>query len=283
MNTVIKSDYLNVAISSFGAELQSICCEEKEFLWQGNKEIWGNRSPLLFPIVGRLKDDKLKFDGNTYTLKKHGFAQDMEFELVEKSDTSVELALYSSDFTLKHYPFAFKLSVIYSVNDNKLNVTYNVKNIDKKTIYFSIGGHPGFNCKMGDKLVFNKKETAYRLIMNKDSYINEKQLFLNNSSEIIITDELFEKDALIFNKLNSDSVTLNTTDWDITVNYHDAPYLGIWAKPGAPYVCVEPWFGVDDSIDADCSFDKKEGIIQLGIKQEFVYSYEIIIDKKSDK
>ena len=279
MNTTIKNNILTVEISDRGAELMSIR-SQKEFLWQGIEEIWSGRSPLLFPIVGRLKEDKLKYDGKTYILTKHGFAIDSIFKVAETAENKAVFVLTESEETLKTFPFKFELKVIYQLCGNKLSVTYEMLNTDNDKIYFTIGGHPGFNCKMGDALEFEKDETVSRLVMNNESYICEIRPFLNNENKILITEDLFSEDALIFKGLKSKYITLKTGAADIKVTYGDAPYLGIWAREGAPYVCIEPWFSSDDSIDADYTFDKKDGIIELKVNEKFSYTFDIEINQK---
>ena len=275
MNFCIKNQSLSVTVNTLGAELQSINHKGKELLWRGDKTIWGDRSPLLFPIVGRLKNDELKHNGKTYTLKKHGFAAKKQFLCTEKTESKLSFELLSDDATKAMYPFDFQLKVIYTLQENTVKVSYEVANTGTETMYFSIGGHPGFNCMMGDKILFEKKETAKRLVMNEDSYISERKLFLDDENEIIITEDLFNQDALIFQGLQSRYLTLKTKDRGIKVHFEGTPYLGIWAKPKAPYVCIEPWFGADDRIDANCSFDKKEGIVPLETGKSFYYSFDI--------
>jgi len=279
MNTTIKNNILTVEISDRGAELMSIR-SQKEFLWQGIEEIWSGRSPLLFPIVGRLINDEVKYGGKTYHLPKHGFAIDSIFKVAETTSDKAVFVLTESEETLKAFPFKFELKVIYQLFDNKVSVTYEMTNTDSDKIYFTIGGHPSFNCKMGDILEFEKEETLSRLVMNEDSYICEVRPFLKEEKKIEITENLFSEDALIFKGLKSEYITLKTEDADIKVTYGKSPYLGIWAKVGAPYVCIEPWFSSDDSVDADYTFDKKEGIIELLQNEMFSYNFVIEINEK---
>lgn len=280
MLTTIQNDHMTVKIASRGAELQSISYGGREILWQGDPAIWEGRSPLLFPIVGRLKDDKLKYNGREYILQKHGFGQILDYKPVENAGNKAVFLLESDADTKKSYPFDFALTVTYTLDGPVLTVAYEVRNTGTGKMYFSIGGHPAFICRMGDKLVFEQAETAPRLMMNQDSYIWEKRPFLQNSREITVTETLFEEDALIFENLRSRQITLQTEGYDVRVVYGDAPNLGIWAKPGAPYVCIEPWYGTDDAIDADCTFDQKQGIVCLGEKEAFHYAFTI---EKKDK
>ena len=275
MLTAIQNDQMTVKIASRGAELQSISYGGREILWQGDPAVWEGRSPLLFPIVGRLKEDKLKYNGREYMLQKHGFGQILDYQLVENTGSKAVFLLESSEQTKPSYPFDFALTVTYSLDGSVLTVAYEVKNTGTGKLYFSIGGHPGLICRMGDKLVFEQEETAPRLMMNQDSYIWEKRPFLHNSREITITETIFEEDALIFENLNSRHLTLQTDGYGVRVTYGKIPNLGIWAKPGAPYVCIEPWFGTDDAIDADCTFDQKQGIICLDEADSFHFAFTI--------
>lgn len=275
----IHNDKLVVNISEKGAELQNIIYDNTEVLWQGNPDIWGKRSPLLFPIVGRLIDDKLKFNGKEYPLKKHGFGQKKEFKLIENTDNKAVLMLESDEETKAVYPFDFVLKVTYTVCDNKLTVNFSVLNPGEDNIYFSIGGHPAFNCKIGDYLLFEKNETLNKSLIDNNAYTYGSEPYLNNNNKIVLTDTIFDNDALVFKNTSSKSITLKTDSYDVKLTYNDAPYLGIWAKPKAPYVCIEPWYGVNDSIDANCEFNNKEGIVPLKSKEEFNYTYDVEIIK----
>lgn len=273
----IKNNFLSVSINPRGAELWSIKNNNGyEFLWQGNPEIWNGRSPFLFPIVGKIKNDTLTVYGKDYTLQKHGFARKTDFSVVDISESSTAFMLISNENTKMQYPWDFELEITYTLIDNRLKISYKVKNTDSKTMYFSMGGHPGFNCKIGDILEFEKNETLESYVMNKDAYIYKKTPYLNNERKIVITKDIFKDDALMFENTSSDSITLKTQEgYSICVKYNNARFLGLWAKPGAPYVCIEPWFGINDFEEFCGDFSEKYGILSLNTNEKFAYEIEI--------
>lgn len=276
----LKNKNLTVDTSEFGAELQSIRnTNGKEYLWQGIPEIWNGRSPVLFPIVGRIKNDTLSVDGKEYTLNKHGFARKSEFEVVKITETSVSYMLKSNAETKNQYPYDFEFYIHYELVNNTVSVTYEVKNTDKREIYFSLGAHPGFNCKMGDFLEFENNETLETYVMNEDAYITKKIPYLTNENRITITEDIFKNDALMFENTSSKSITLKSNDdFSVCVKYYNARFLGLWAKPGAPYVCIEPWFGINDFENGNADFKNKYGILSVETGKTFKYKMDIEIN-----
>ena len=282
MNYTIKNNFLQLTVSDFGAEMQSIrsCETQHEYLWQGDETIWGGRSPLLFPIVGRLVDDILKTETGEFILPKHGFARKSTFAIISQTENSLVLLLIDNEETERIYPYKFELTVSYSLFENIVIASFSVKNTDRKKIYFSIGAHPGFNCNMGDVLEFEKKESAETFLMNSDGYLFKKEMLLDDTNQMIIKPDTFKKDALILEGLKSKSVTLKTDDSNIKVSFFGAPYLGLWAKPGAKFVCIEPWFGINDWQHTDYSFENKPGVVCLNVDETFDFSYSIEIKNK---
>ena len=282
MNYSIKNDFLQLTVSDFGAEMQSIksVATQREYLWQGDATVWGGRSPLLFPIVGRLVDDKLKTENGEFVMSKHGFARKSTFTVISQSENSLVFLLTDNEETAAIYPYKFELTVSYTLFENIVIVSFSVKNTDRKKIYFSIGAHPGFNCNMDDVLEFEKKETTETFLMNSDGYLFKKEMLLDDTNQMIITPDTFKKDALMLEGLKSKSVTLKTEDSHIKVSFFGAPYLGIWAKPGARFVCIEPWFGINDWQHADYLFENKPGVVGLKVDETFDFSYSIEIKNK---
>lgn len=278
----IESEFLTAKVKSDGAELCSLYDKDGgyEYLWQGNPSVWYGQAPVLFPIVGRLLDDRYRYDGKEYTLQKHGFARKLEFELVKSEGGSVELLLRESKDTLEVYPFKFNLSVKFEVVGRTLKATHTVTNTNEKEMYFSMGGHPGFNISIGDFLEFDENESLSTETIDGDSIrMSAKTPVLKNEKKIVITDDIFNNDALILSGIKSKALTLKSEKHDRTVRFTfgEAPFLGIWAKPGAPYVCIEPWFGVNDDRQEKDDISKKEGIIKLekGGSFELVYTVEV--------
>ena len=277
----IRNEYLEVSARKFGAELTSIknLKTGREYLWQPNKEVWTGQSPILFPIVGRAKNDRLRIDGNEFPIKMHGFARKNEFSINSVSQNHIEYILTNNDELVKSFPYNFELYVRYEITENILKMTFKVKNTDNRTIYFSIGAHPGFNCKLGDRLEFEKNETLCTQVMNDEHYRHTELNYLKNENQITIKADTFANDALIFQNTNSEIITLKAQDnsYSVEFNYKNAPFLGLWAKPGAPYVCIEPWFGADDRSDEDFDFCDKPTVQNIKQGDIFEYTMEITI------
>jgi galactose mutarotase-like enzyme len=288
MHMLIKLDngILEAAIKSHGAELSSLKKDGTEYMWQADKKIWGRHAPVLFPIVGRVKNNKYRVGQKEYELFQHGFARDMEFELTESGADFAVYRLKSSEDTLLKYPYNFQLDICYTLYGSSITEEYRVKNMYDKPIYFSIGAHPGFNCPLADGetvedyyLQFEQSETGDRYYL-ENGLIARREAYLENTKVIPLTQQLFADDALIFKNLKSVEVALKSRKSNKFVNVRFAgfPYLGIWSKPGgAPFVCLEPWCGVTDSIDHSGILSEKEGIYSLEPGQEFRRQFSIEI------
>lgn len=288
---IIENRKIKILVNSYGAELNSILSKDGdiEYLWNRDPSGWKYQTPILFPIVGKLKNLKYMVEGKTYELPQHGLARLSEFSLVESSNNSIKLELIYSQESLRIYPFKFKLSCEYLLNNNEIEVRYSVSNLDNKKIYFSIGAHPAFICPREENeviedyyLEFNKKETASIMLLTDEGYLNRKsKLHLDNSNIISLSSNIFENDALIFSNLNSDVIKLKCkqSDRSVSVDFSMFPYLGIWApKNGANLICIEPWYGHTDFYDFYGDFSEKPGIIALDIDKTFNCSYKIIIN-----
>lgn len=282
---IIENDKLKVSLKAEGAEMTSINYLGKEYLWNGDKKYWGRHAPILFPIVGKLRDNKTQIDGVEYEMGQHGFARDSDFEVVSLTSTSVCFRLYENEETLKKYPYHFELLVSYEINDNCIKVTYNVINKDKKIMFFSIGGHPAFcwPIEKGEsfedyEIKFSQKENA-SLIAVDEGYVYETNTpFLVEDDTIELSKKLFDVDTLIFRNLNSDSVTYKSKKSDSAVKFHFSgfPYLGIWSGKGdAPFICLEPWYGIADEKGSKGVFEEKLGINKLVQNEQFTCSYTI--------
>ena len=289
----LQNDLLKISIKKTGAELCEISSVKNgiQFMWNADPNIWGNYAPNLFPIVGILKDNTYYFQGKSYYLPKHGFVRNnSNFQLVEETIESVSLKLMTSEESLKIYPFQFEYEVMYRLVDTHVHITYKVKNTDDKPIYFSVGGHPAFKCPVYQ----NESYSDYQLVFEKEEISKTHLLNLNNglvtsrtrdvfdaSNFIQLRHDLFNNDALIFKDLKSRKVTLRShSKGDIlTVQFDEFPYLGLWAKPNADYVCIEPWLGIADSEHSNQQLIEKEGILKLDAKGEFKATYTIEIHK----
>ena len=270
----IENDYLKIGVKDDGAELTSVISKETgiEYLWQGNPEVWYGQSPVLFPIIGRVLDDKYYLDGKEYTMPKHGLFRKRKAQFVEQSGNTLVFKESEDEETLKIYPFCFEVYVVFELIDKSLKVTHKIINNGDDTMYFSIGGHPGFNCKIGDYLLFEKNETLETVEIDTECLRTGKTIpVLNENNKIVITKDIFNNDALIFNGMKSKTIILASDDHNrrVIFDYSDCSYLGIWAKPGAPYVCIEPWWGVNDSHEKKDDISMKDAIISLDSKATY--------------
>ena len=278
MTHYIENELIKIGVKETGAELTSVYSKEKDFeyLWQGNADIWNGQSPILFPVVGRLIEDKFILDGKEYSMPKHGFARRKQWEFLTSDGSSMTFRLCDDEETRKLYPFSFEFIMTFTLEGNKISVKHEIRNTGDNTMYFSLGAHPAFNCNIGDRLVFSKAETleAFKIDLEKSLIIPETTPVMNNETDHIITEDIFKEDALIFKGVKSDFVTLESDNLSVKFTLGGAPYLGIWAKPGAPYVCIEPWFGLNDIKDKKVDFTKKVGINKLGPSESFVYTWK---------
>ncbi len=275
----IENDFLKIGVKEQGCELTSVYGkkEDFEYLWQGDENIWAGQSPILFPIVGRLIDDKYSLDGKEYEMPKHGFARNMKWDFFCSDEKSVTFILTETEETLKMYPYLFDVKVTFSIDKNKLIVSHDIINKNDRVMYFSLGAHPAFNCEIGDRLTFDEKETlrTEKIDLVKSLRLPETIPVLNDEKDIIITKDIFNEDALILHGISSENITLNSDKHSRTVKFNlgGAPYLGIWAKPGAPYVCIEPWCGVNDSTEKKADFSLKDGINAIESNENFNFTW----------
>lgn len=287
----LSNQLLKITIRQPGAELCKITAVNNniEFMWNGNPEFWSGIAPTLFPIVGCMKDDTYIFEGETYNMPKHGFFRKSEDVVLHKQTTnSLTYKLASNAELLKLYPFAFEFYITYTLTGNIIDVKHTVKNRDSKTLYFSLGGHPAFKCPVYEgedysdyRLAFEKNETSPTHLLDLETglYTGDTEAVFNNTNHIDLHPEIFNKDALVFKDLKSRAVTLESKTHGniLTLTHKDFPHLGTWAKPHAPYVCIEPWIGYADNIDTDHQLTTKEGIVALDARKEFNASYQIEI------
>ena len=283
-NTKLKANF-----SELGAELISLVnlTTGKEIIWQGNPDFWGGQSPVLFPTVGALKDDQYIFDGQTYEMPRHGFARREIFEVKNSSENEVIFELYSDDETLKFYPFEFSLEIRYTLTENKLTVSYQVKNKSEKEMYFSLGAHPGFAIDTENGLKYDDYEIAFSddeqleihpLIDNLIS--KETQTIELKNKALPLSYELFANDALVMTTMKSQELILrnNQNENQVIFTFSNFPYFGIWAAKNADFVCLEPWQGIADLEDHNQELTEKFGILKLGINEEWKGDWAVEIE-----
>lgn len=282
MTTTISNSNLTAQIKHLGAELFSLkSIQNKEYIWEGNPTFWGKHSPILFPIVGSLKNNSYSYNEKQFQLNRHGFAREMEFELIAKTEESATFSLISTLDTKKVYPFDFELQICYSLDSNKLNIYYKVINKNETTMPFAIGAHPAFALTGNFEeysLEFQQQETLnYNLLEDGliSNTMNDLQL---NNRQLGLKYQLFEKDALVFKTLQSKSITiLKKANPILKINFNDFPNLGIWTVVNAPFLCIEPWFGYSDTLSEYDDFSMKEGIQLLEKSKTFESNYSIEI------
>lgn len=271
----IENEFLTCEIDDMGAQLHSLKLKEngKEYIWQGNPDIWYGQAPVLFPIIGQVIDDKFRYNGVEYTMPKHGLARKLPFNVKECAGAKAVFSLESDENTLKSYPFEFELLVAFELCGKSLVNIMTVINKTKGEMYFSIGAHPGFNCNIGDVIEFELPETLETERIDSDNLIiPEKFPVIENSREIEITKDVFAKDALILSGIKSKKLRIKGEN-EIEFTFGDCPFLGIWAKPGAPYVCLEPWYGVNDGREVKNDISEKRGIQHLNEGETFEFSW----------
>lgn len=286
---ILRNELLEVSAKSSGAELTSIKLNGYEYLWNGDKKYWGRQAPILFPIVGRFKNDKTYIEGNEYSMGRHGFARNMEFSEVSSCENKVTYLLKSNDETLKVYPYRFELYISYELIENRVKVTYEVNNIDDKTIFFSIGGHPAFRCPISEGESFNdcyvefeKNETQYFISQTDGCIAFTDEKVLDNENRIDLSKEKLKAiDTYIFRDLNSEVVSVKSNKSSRSVSLHAKgfPFYGIWTHDSeAEFVCLEPWYGITDTVDCTGRFEEKLGVLSLEKGKRFSCSYEIEVN-----
>lgn len=281
MITTITNQFLIAQIKHTGAELCSLKDNSnREYIWNGNPDFWGKHSPVLFPIVGTLKNNSYQYDNAQYQLSRHGFAREMDFELIDKQENSATFSLIASQATKEKYPFDFDLHLIYTLDNKSLKIEYKVFNNGESTMPFSIGAHPAFGLP-GEfenySLVFEKEEALNYYLLEEGLISNATNELVLDKNELHLNYKLFENDALVFKNIASKSITiLDKSKPFLKVRYTDFPDLGIWT-PNAPFICIEPWFGYSDTVEKSGNIFEKEGIQLLEAKAIFHSAFSIEI------
>ncbi|MEI6019515.1 MAG: aldose 1-epimerase family protein [Bacteroidota bacterium] len=281
----LNSAQLSIGIKAMGAELFSVKNKVGiEFMWQANPQIWARHAPVLFPIVGKLKNDCYFLNEHTYQLNQHGFARDMLFDLIEANHNSCTFRLVQSAESKTKYPYDFLLDIIYTLKHERLEIAYHITNSGNEKLHFSIGAHPAFNVPLMpdekfEDYVLSFGQDEYQLTKLQDGLISKKyeNLHLNNK-QLPINSQLFDADALVFEKAQIDEIGLFSTknSHKITLNCKNWPFFGIWSKKGCgEFVCLEPWFGIADELDTSQVLEQKKGILSLDPEQTFNCAYSI--------
>ena len=285
----LENDRLKIAVTHRGAELASLVDKTsgRELMWQADPAVWGSHAPVLFPIIGVLKDGKTTIEGDEYSIPKHGFIRHNEdLELYGQREDRLALRLCSSDKTLAQYPYTFDFRITYRLRNEHVIVYHEITNTDDKPMYFNLGGHPAFNVPAfpNDRyedyfLRFESPEDAPSHTVTEEGTIgpSTRPVPWEAGNILPLTHDLFANDALVFKDLNSHSVTLESriNGPVLKVDYAGWTHLGIWAKPNGDFVCIEPWIGLSDPHDADGVFKHKEGMVELGAGETYEMSYDV--------
>ena len=286
----LKNEQIAITVDSHGAELKSLkkLADDQEYMWCGDGKFWGRTSPVLFPFVGGLKNKEYRFEGKTYSMTQHGFARDMDFELETQTESELWFTLESTEETLARYPFPFILNLGYRLEGSTVAVLWKVENPSEKQMYFSIGGHPAFNCPLTE----GTKQSDYSVsFADTDEIVSTRiseeglatgcmDIYHLADGHLSLTSNLFDHDALVIEDHQTDTVALCRKDGTpyLTVKM-EAPLFGIWSPPGknAPFVCIEPWYGRCDDEYFDGDLTEREWGNKLVPHQTFEASYTITV------
>lgn len=283
MKISIKNNQLTAVVDTRGAELVSLkkTSTHREYIWEGNPAFWGKHSPVLFPIVGTLKNNQYQYKNETYTLPRHGFARDYEFELISRTDSTAVFSLQSSAETKSIYPFDFELQIHYTLEENVLVIAYQIFNRTNDLMPFSIGAHPAFALSEN----FENYALAFEFEEDLKSYSLENDLLSEKTTsipmvknQVALTYSLFENDALIFKTLQSKKMAILENGEPI-LNFHfkDFHNFGIWTKIKAPFICLEPWLGYSDTLNSNGKLEEKEAIQFVEAQKVFHSHFKIEI------
>lgn len=279
MIITLSNKKVSASINTIGAELIQLEKNNKNYIWTVDETYWNKTSPILFPIVGRLKNDSYSINGKTYELPRHGFARNFGFKIENQTENSVLFSLESNAETLQQFPFEFKLKMEYRLTENGLEITYLVSNKSNEVMPFSIGAHPAFAIEdsFSDySLQFNETEKFVSYELENEQFNNSFKKIPSENGKINLDYALFEKDALVFKELKSNEITLqHNNEFVLKMIFEGFPYLGIWTKPNAPFLCIEPWCGLADNLNHNGNIEDKEGINFLQPQEVFSRTIKI--------
>lgn len=287
MKYEIKNEFLSVKIRRYGAELQSIMAADgTEYLWQGDPKYWADRSPNLFPYIGRMIGKQYEYNGQVYPMDIHGIALYSDFEVMEHTDTSILFCLKSSDQSLTQFPWNFVFTIRYSLCGNRLDIGFTVDNKDKKTMLFAVGGHPGFNIPLNPgevfedyRLRFSESSLPQRIIFTPDCYVDTTVPYeMEGGNTIALRHDLFDQDAIVL-KTDVKAVTLESIRGgkSVTVSYPQMDYIGFWHEKylDCPYVCIEPWSSLPSPKGEKTVLENQKDLLRLEAGQSYINNWSI--------
>ncbi len=286
MEYQIRNESIQIIISDVGAELQSIKKDGAEYLWNGDETYWKERSPLLFPYVGRFTEGKYLLEGKEYEMNIHGFARKLPYHVICKEEDRITFELRDNEATRGMYPYAFILQVSYELQGQEIAVTYRVSNCSKETMYFGIGGHPGFRVPLEEGLEFDDYYLEFGGVARPERIGHTPACFLSgvntefpleDGKRLRLSHNMFDDDAIVLQNM-ADEVTLKSDKGtrQVSVSYPNMPYLGIWHAPKtqAPYVCIEPWTSLPSRQDVVEEFKYKSDLIRLAAGDQYVNTWK---------
>lgn len=279
----LQNQFLQAEINLHGAELIFLGNETTgNILWSKQTDHWNRVAPNLFPIVGRLVGDSYSIGKKRYSMSQHGFARYREFEVVEKSETSIRLRLVSDAQSMEIYPYSFLFDVCYSLSENGITISYETQNTGSEPLFYSVGGHPAFYLSEPLENYYLEFDTAIQLEREHlvGSYFSGETSYYGVSNHLNLGDELFETDAFVLKAPEFKSVSLKHQDGRTLIRMHceDWTAIGFWTKKGAPFICIEPWWGWADHANANGKLEEKAGIRKLKLGEKERLEYELKMD-----
>lgn len=285
----LENEYLKISIRRQGAELTSVYNKLTgiEHIWQADPQVWGWHAPNLFPVVGACINNEVLIGGKPYPMERHGFTRTSQFTVIESAPLHAKLSLHYTKETLQVYPYKFEFQILYDLMDNNLRISYKVVNHDEQRIYFSVGAHPAFNVPFSDGERYEDYYLEFEHHEPLDTHQISAEGFFTGATKPLELDDnrlpfskdLFKNDALVFKNLRSRKLTIKSRNHTkiISTDFHQFNYLGIWAKPGAPFVCIEPWLGCADTAGHVTELKDKEAIRQVEHGHVFEADYTITV------
>lgn len=291
MLQTIENEHLLCTIESSGAEVRSLIDKQtgKEYIWQIDPRVWGSSAPVLFPAIGKIKDDHITHQGRRYAMPKHGIVRNNDTLKFEQSiDNSVSFTLTDSAATIVQYPYKFEFTVSFTLVKNRLLMTYSITNQDTQPLAFTCGGHTAYACPLSedtsltDYLVEFPSEISLEATRLGASGLlsDQKETIAAKSALLPLSDTLFNKDALIFTKIQADWVRLRKRNEKkgVVVHFKGYPHLALWSKPKADYLCIEPWLGLPDREDESLEITKKSTYESIAPGAQFIIAIETEIE-----
>lgn len=294
MEYCLENEKLKIDVSSFGGELQSVVLKKngKEYLWQGDPGFWREKAPNLFPYIARLTQGKYTLDGNEYTMPIHGIVKYRELN-VQAGAQELTFFLESDDETMKQYPFRFRYEVCYRLEQNRIVITYRVKNGSSEKMYFGIGGHPGFQVPWVNgtefkdyHLYFPEAEKPVKILFSDDCFVEGEEAFDDlEDGRLMLRHEMFDRDAIVLKnaghivklRLNEGKESPDGDIREISVRFPGMDYIGFWHKPEteAPYVCIEPWSSLPSEKGKITDLARQKNLMSLEPGKVYENTWEI--------